>query len=229
MEYSFVHFAGVLWTSEGPRQPDWTLWHADLPVHPEDPRTSVTLEAPSGSTTTVTAFDLASVLLQQQPSQASSEKRGNERVDEDGEKDGALKPRPMGSVAALTSGLRPRIESPETDARARAALERLLAGFDSDGWFAIDVDKAAKRPWVLRAVDPPSNFNQKPKAFAGESAALRNAELLVEELRYAHAGMALRMPRKQVRLRRFGERKFTALDMLLLAAATDSPPTSLVA
>lgn len=229
MEYSFVHFAGVLWTSDGARKPDWTLWHADLPVHPEDPTTPVTLEAPSGSTTTVTVFDLASVLLQQQPSEASPEKRGNERVVEDGEMDGALKPRPMGSVAALTSGLRPRIDSPETDARARAALEKMLAGFDSEGWFAIDFVDAAKRPWVLRAVDPPSNFNQQPKTFASESSALRNAERLVEELRYAHAGMALRMPRKQVRLRRFGERKFTALDILLLAAATDSAPTSLVA
>lgn len=228
MEYSFVHFAGVLWTSEGPRQPDWTLWHADLPVHPEDPRTSVTLEAPSGSTTTVTAFDLASVLLQQQPSEASFEKRETEKVDVDGETDGALKPRPMGSVAALTSGLRPRIESPDTNARARDALNEMLAGLDSNGWFAINFVETSRRPWVLRAVDPPSNFNQKPKVFAVESAALRNADLLVEELRYAHAGLALRMPRKQVRLRREGERKFTAVDLLLLAAATNSPPTSLV-
>lgn len=229
MDYSFVHFAGVLWTAEGPRQPDWTLWHARLPLHPADPRTPVTLETPSGLSTTATAFDLASVLLQQQPSEASSEEDETASSDGDGEKDSPRKPRPMGSVAALTSGLRPSIESLETGTRARAALEGLLQGFDSSGWFAIDFDKSHARPWVLSATNPPSNFNQQPKRFAKEATALRNARVLVEELRVAHVGLAMRMARKQVKIRRAGERSFTAIELLLLANATERTPTSLVA
>jgi hypothetical protein len=192
LDYSFIHFAGVLWTAEGPRQPDWTLWHARLPLHPADPRTPVTLETPSGMSTTATAFDLASVLLQQQPSEASSEEDETASSDGDGDKDSPRKPRPMGSVAALTSGLRPSIESPETGTRARAALEELLQGFDSSGWFAIDFDRANARPWALRANNPPSNFNQQPKLFAKEATALRNARLLVEELEFPPPGRQLR-------------------------------------
>lgn len=223
-----MHFAGVLWTSEGPRQPDWMLWHADLPLHPTDPRTPVMLETPSGLATTATAFDLASVLLQQQPSGASSEqeKAPSDAVET---RDAPPKHRAMGSVAALTGGMRAVIESSETGVRARAALDELLQGLDSDGWVSIEHDNTAARPWVLRAVNPPANFNQQPKKFAKEATALRNAELLVEELRYAHAGSALRMARKQVRLRMTAERNFTAIELLLLANATQRTPTSLVA
>lgn len=229
MEYSFVHFAGVLWTAAGPRRPDWTLWHADLPMHPSDPRTPVVLNAALGLSTTATAFDLASVLLQQQPSGASSEEDGKTQPAAVESKDAPPKPRPMGSVAALTSGMRPNIESPETGIRARAALGGLLQGFDTDGWFTIEFDKAAARPWVISASKPPANFNQKPKAFAKKATASRHAELLVEELKYAHAGMMLQMARKQVKLRQIGARNFTAIELLLLANATERTPTSLVA
>lgn len=234
MEYSFVHFAGVLWTAEGPRHPDWTLWHADIPMHPTDPQVPVALLAPSGASTTVTAFDLASVLLQQQPSHAAAGSEDEERSGalddaDDGETSSVPKPRAMGSVAALTSGLRPSIESSDTSTRARTALTGFLESFDITGWFSIDFEESTNRPWVLSATAPPANFNQKPKRFAKEATALRNAEPLIEELRYAHAGLALRMARKQVRLRLSGERNFNAIELLLLANATECPPTSLVA
>jgi hypothetical protein len=190
--------------------------------------------APSGASTTVTAFDLASVLLQQQPSFASAgsedeDRSGSPDDADDGETSSVPKPRAMGSVAALTSGLRPSLQSSETSVRARATLGGLLKSFDTTGWFSIHFDESATRPWVLSAIEPPANFNQKPKEFAKEATALRNAEHLVEELRYAHAGMVLRMARKQVRLRNSGERNFTAIELLLLANATECPPTSLVA
>jgi hypothetical protein len=234
MEYSFVHFAGSLWTAEGSRQPDWALWHASLPMHPTDPRTPVVLMASEGVSTTICAFDLASVLLQQQPSFANDDESSHEDtappIDDDREENEAtLKPRPMGSVAALTTGLRARIESPDTNALARAALEGLLAGYDITDWVSIDFDERSRRPWVLSANNPPRNFKQKAKTYAKEATAIHNAELLVEELRYSHAALALRIPRKQVRLRRSGERNFTAVELLLLANAVGVPPTSLVA
>jgi hypothetical protein len=177
---------------------------------------------------------LASVFLQQQPSFASAEEEdaGTDLLvdDADGEqREATLKPRAMGSVAALTTGLRSRIDSPETTTRARAALDKLLGSFDPTGWVSIEFDESAVRPWVLRAIDPPRNFRQQPKVFANEVTAIRNADLLVEELRYSHAGVALRLPRKQVKIRRSGGRKFTAIELLFLANATDAPPTSLVA
>lgn len=233
MEYSFVHFAGTLWASDGPRGPDQTLWHATLPMHPKDPDAPVVLTSSTGTTTTIKAFDLATTLLQQQPVARDDDPANGrsvsslaQRADEDVF---ALARRRPGSVAALTTGLRPLVESEDTSVVARSALERLIASFETTGWVEISHDPNLRLPWKLRALEPPEGFNQKPKTYAKEATAVRNMPLLLEELKVARAAELLRLPRLQVKKRREGQRLFTIPDLLLLAAALGLPPTALVA
>lgn len=238
MEYSFIHFSGTLWTANGARKADGTLWHAELPMHPRQPDIAVPIETADGTTTSVAALDLASVLLLQQPKELSVDASGpnsESDIDELLESEGDASPteratkwRPLGSVAALTTGLRSKLESEDTQERIRQALESLVQSFDAGHWVAIDELPSHPRPWTVRAVDPPKNFNQKPKSYARHDAAQRNAALLEAELRIAHAALALRLPRLGVRQRLRAERPVTVLEILRLAEALAVAPTQLI-
>ena len=232
MEYSFVHYAGTLWSDGGPVEPDETLWHTVLPVHPSQPGERVPLESGAGRRISVCAVDLACVLLLQQPQQfddgnSPDVSPGSGLDGESAKSQREPSPRALGSVAALTGGLT-RVESmASTQTRSRQLLETALNEMDARGWTSVDLVESETRPWRLMAVNPPRNFRQAPKFYARRETAERNREALVQALKVAHAASALRTTRRQIGVRLSGERPFSILEVLLLSQQAGIQPATM--
>lgn len=232
MEYSFVHYAGTLWSSSGPVEPDGTLWHTILPLHPNSFDKPVPLESATGRQISARAIDLACVLLLQQPQQFAQEAGPEAPLGEGSGGDHQQRessPRALGSVAALTGGL-VKVESvASTQTRSRTLLETVLAGMDTTGWASLNFIESVPKPWRLMAVNPPRNFRQAPKYYARLESAERNQASLVQDIRVARAALALRTTRKQVGLRLSGDRPFSVLEVLLLSQEAGIQPSILFA
>jgi hypothetical protein len=215
VEYSFVHHTGVLWTSQGPRQPDGNLWHANLPMHPEDASEPILLEGNSGATIETTVIELAGLLLRATPEAEGDPSTSSQR---------ALRSL-AGSVAQLTSSLGSIVASATTQSLLRETLRTAIADVEDPGWVAVrQTAEKSGRAWIVEGVALPANLKRAPQRYASVMAANRNADRIRSDARIAVVSGMTGLPQARLKDLLSDKRPFSLLESMQLATALNRSP-----